>query len=280
MLTRYGTPGYLQTLGAILVSGRFFTESDREGAPNVVIVNETFARTFFPAQLALGKRMSFSGEGTTRRWRTIVGVVKEIRERGYDYAPKPVTYVPVRQEPNAFASQLVVRSRQGSPAALTGAIRKAIQSVDADLPLGPTNTFDEILALDQVSRRQQMFLLLAFAGLALVMACLGIYAILAFTVELRRQEIGVRMALGASSGDVMRMVAGDGMKLAGLGGLCGVAAAMASAGLLRASLYGVDPFDPVTLVAACGILALVALLACSIPAWRAASTAPASALRL
>ena len=136
------------------------------------------------------------------------------------------------------------------------------------------------MALDQVSRRQQMFLLLAFASVSLVMACLGIYAILAYTVELRRHEIGVRMALGANAGDLMRMVTRDGMKLAGSGALGGIAAALASARLLRASLYEVQPFDPLTLAAGCVVLALVALLACWIPSRRAAGTAPAGATDL
>jgi predicted permease len=280
MLTRYGTSSYLQTMGATLLSGRFFAESDREQAPRVVIVNETFARTFYPGEPALGKHMSFSSDGFQREWRTIVGVVRDLRERGYDYAPKPVTYVPVRQSPGAFAAQLVVRSRQGSPEALLNSIRQAIQSVNPDLPLGQTRTFDEILALDQASRTQQMFLLLAFAGLSLLMACVGIYAILSYAVEMRRQEIGVRMALGASNGDVMRMVVIEGIRLAGAGALCGGVAALACVRVLRASLYGVQPFDPVTLLAVCGILALVVLLACWVPARRAAATTPASALRL
>jgi putative ABC transport system permease protein len=280
MLTRYGTAGYLQTIGATLSTGRFFTELDRERAPQVVIVNETFARTFYRGESALGKRMSFSGQGFERQWRTIVGVVKEVRERGYDYAPKPVTYLPVSQSPGAFASILVARSRQDSPETLLNSIRHAIQSVDPDLPLGPARTFDETLELDQASRRQQMFLLLAFGSVSLVMACLGIYTMLAYTVELRRQEIGVRLALGASKGDLMRMVTGNGMKLAGLGVLGGIAAALAGARVLRASLYEVQPFDPLTLVAVCGVLSLVALLACWIPAQRAAAIEPAASLRL
>jgi putative ABC transport system permease protein len=125
-----------------------------------------------------------------------------------------------------------------------------------------------------------MFLLLAFGSVSLVMACLGIYTMLAYTVELRRQEIGVRLALGASKGDLMRMVTGNGMKLAGLGVLGGIAAALACARLLRASLYEVQPFDPLTLVAVGGVLSLVAFCACWIPARRAAAVEPAAALRL
>jgi putative ABC transport system permease protein len=168
----------------------------------------------------------------------------------------------------------------GSPEALLNSIRQAIQSVDANLPLGQTRTFDEIVALDQANRRQQMFLLLAFASVSLVMAYLGIYAILAYTVELRRHEMGVRMALGASKGDLVRMVTSDGMKLAASGSLGGILGDVAGARVLRASLYEVQRFDPLTLAAVCVVLALVAFLACWIPSRRAAGTAPAEALRV
>ena len=278
MLVRVGTPGYLQTLGATPAAGRFFTAADRDGAPEVVVVNESFAKAFYPGGSALRKRMSFSTAGV-RRWRTIVGVAKEINERGYDFPPKPVTYVPLRQMDGYFGGQLVLRSAAPGATRLLSPIRRAIQEVDPDQPLGTSQTFDEILALDQASRRQQMFLLVAFSGLSLTMACLGIYAILAFTVELRRQEIGIRLALGASSGNVMRMVTAEGMKLAGTGAALGLAASLAGGRLLRSSLYSVQPFDPATLCAVVGVLALVALLACWIPSRRAAATSPATALR-
>jgi putative ABC transport system permease protein len=280
MLTRVASPGYLQTLGATLLTGRFFNAGDREAAPDVAIVNETFAKTYFPNQSAIGKRMSLSGEKENeRRWRTIVGVVKEIKERGFDYAPKPVTYVIVRQTPSWYANQVVVRSEREAPLRLIPSIRKAIQAVDPDQPLGRARTFDEILAINQANRRQQMFLLAAFAGLSLVMACLGIYAILAFTVELRRREIGVRLALGAGRNDVIRLVALDGIRLAATGGLLGTLLAAALARVLYSSLYGVRAFDPITWASVCAVLALVALIACVVPARRAAATSPSIALR-
>ena len=287
MLTRIDTTTYLETIGATLVEGRHFTAADREGAPDVAIVNESFGRTFFPNQSVIGKRVSISDATTPedrnkRHWRTIIGVVKEVRERGYDPAPKPVTYMVARQQTTTFGSilgQLVFRSRQGDPTLLLNTIRQAIQEVDPDQPIGQARTFDEVLAIDQASRRQQMFLLALFAGLSLVMACLGIYAILAYSVELRRQEIGVRMALGASWTDVMQLVALDGMRLAALGGVVGIAVVALGGRVLEASLYGVKPFDGVTLTAVCGVLGFVALFACMIPARRAAATSPSIALR-
>ena len=151
MLTRVGTPGYLATLGARLKEGRFLSDADREGTGDVAVVNESFVRTFYPNQSAIGKRMSFSGNSRNeRRWRTIVGVVKEVNERGYDYAPKPVTYVTVRQIDGWFASQLIVRSSQASPLLLLNSIRRAIQDVDPVQPIGLARTFDEILAIESV----------------------------------------------------------------------------------------------------------------------------------
>jgi putative ABC transport system permease protein len=279
MLTRAATPEYLRTIGATLLEGRFFSAADRDGAREVAIVNQTFARVLFPNTSPLGHRLSLSdGKADQKRWRVIVGVVKNVNERGYDYDPKPVTYLPVRQSDYGL-SQLLVRTTQAAPAGLLDALRTAIQQVDSGQPLGQARTFEEVLALDQASRRQQMFLLALFAALSLVMACLGIYAILSYTVELRRQEIGVRMALGARSSDVIRMIAADGMKLAGAGAAAGIALTAAGARLLAASLYGVQPFDPITLAAVCAVLGVVALLACLVPARRAAATAPSTALR-
>jgi putative ABC transport system permease protein len=281
MLIRVATAGYLQTIGATLAEGRYFTDADREGAPDVVVINETFARTFFPNESAIGKRMSFTPEeeGFQRQWRTVVGVVKEVRERGYDPEPKTATYVPSQQMRDWSLENLVVRSATGSPLSLIPSIRQVVLEIDPDQPLGRAQTFEEVLALDQASRRQQMFLLGAFASLSLVMACLGIYAILAFTVELRRQEIGVRMALGADPAGVMRLVVGGGMRLAAVGALIGTGLAAVMARVLQSSLYGVRPFDIPTWAGVCGVLGAVALVACAIPAARAARTDPAAALR-
>jgi ABC-type antimicrobial peptide transport system permease subunit len=158
-------------------------------------------------------------------------------------------------------------------------VRAAILAVDPDQPISIPRTFDEVLALDQANRRQQMFLLVAFAVLSLTMAALGIYAVLAYSVEVRSREIGIRMALGADPPRVMRLIAGDGIKLASVGGILGLILAFAGGRLIQSSLYGVKPFDALTLGIVCGVLAIVALAACWIPARRAAATAPAVALR-
>jgi predicted permease len=278
MLIRVGTPGYLETIGVTLVEGRYFSETDRAGAPDVAIVNESFARTFFPGQSVLGKRMSLTDEGLKRRWRMIVGVIREVKERGYDWTSKPATYVTARQIKGYGAGQLVLRSNV-PPERLSNAVRAAILEVDHDQPISLPRTFDEVLALDQANRRQQMFLLVAFAGLSLTMAALGIYAVLAYSVQIRSREIGIRMALGADGPRVMKLIAGDGIKLAATGGILGLLLALAGGRLIQASLYGVKPFDALTLLSVCGVLAIVALAACWIPARRAAATAPAIALR-
>ena len=284
MLTRIDTAGYLETIGATLVAGRHFTIADREGTPDVAIVNQSFANMFFPGQSVIGRRISLTDATTPenpnrRRWRTIVGVVKEIRERGYNWPPKPVTYIVLRQIADWTAGQLVVRSRLDSPLTLLNPIRRAIQEIDPDQPIGQARTFDEILALDQTSRRQQMALLSLFAGLSLVMACLGIYAVLAYMVESRKHEVGIRMALGAGRTDVVRLVATQGLRLTGLGALLGVTGVAFGGRLLESSLYGVRPFDPATVAAVCGIVGLVALCACVVPARQAASTQPTVALK-
>jgi predicted permease len=279
MLTRAATPTYLQTIGAALVEGRFFSAADRDGGQEVAIVNQTFARVLFPNQSPLGHRISLTdGKSGQKRWRVIVGVVKNVNERGYDYDPKPVTYLTVRQSDYGLG-QLLVRTTHAAPAGLLNSLRTAVQQIDPAQPLGQARTFDEVLALDQASRRQQMFLLALFAALSLVLACLGIYAILSYTVELRRREIGVRMAVGARAGEVIRMIVLDGMKLAGAGAVLGIGLMTAGARLLAASLYGVKPFDPITLAAVCALLGVVALLACWAPARRAAAISPSTALR-
>src|SRR5262249_22965600 len=236
MLTRAATPGYLQTIGPTLLEGLFFSDADRDGGLEVAVVNETFVRVFFPNASPLGHRMSLTdGKADQKRWRVIVGVVKNVNERGYDYDAKPVTYLPVRQSDYGL-SQLIVRTTQAEPIGLLNSLRTAIQQVDSNQPLGRAQAFEEVLALDQTSRRQLIFLLALFAALSLVLACLGIYAILSYTVELRRQEIGVRMALGARSADVVRMIAADGMKLAAVGAAAGIALTVGGTRLLAASL--------------------------------------------
>ncbi len=279
MLTREATSGYFETLGARIQSGRAFTEADRAGAPDVVVVNESFEKTYFANSSAIGKRMAFETQEPTRRWRTIVGVVRNINERGFDHFAKPVTYLPLSQDPGGFASFLIVRAQSGDPMQLVGMIQSTVQAVDPNQPISRPRRFDDILNLDQASRRQQMFLLAAFAGLSLAMACLGLYAILAYTVELRRQEIGVRMALGATPGDVMSLILGEGLRMAGLGAILGLLFALAGGRWIESSLFGVKAFDPLTLGSVIGLMLTVAFVACWLPARRAALTPPSISLR-
>lgn len=268
ILVRNGTTNYLQMLGAKLKEGRFFTEADRAGAMPVAIVNEFFGRKHFKGQSPIGKRICVSPCAPNPVWRTIVGVVVEVRERGYDLNPKQVAYTSSSQMESWTCTMLLVRGR--NVAASIPAIRRAILEVDSDQPIGRVQSFDDLLAIDQASRRQQMFLLGAFSGLSLLLACLGIYAILSYSVELRRNELGVRIAIGATGCDLIRLVVGQGMRLALAGTALGLVGAVLLGRWLETSLYGVKPFDPLSLSIVCGLLLTTALVACLEPALRAA----------
>ncbi|MEO8025178.1 MAG: ABC transporter permease [Bryobacteraceae bacterium] len=276
-LYRISTPGYLETLGVRLLEGRFYTAHDNAQAVPVVVVNETFKKQFFANQSPLGKRIQTD---TTDVWRTVVGVVGEIRERGFVPALKPGVYLPVVQNKEGWAipAELVVRTAT-PPLALAPAVRDAIWSVDRDQPISLIRSMDEIIDTNVADRRQQMAMLGSFAALALVLASLGIYGVLAYAVSQRTREIGVRMALGAHASDVIRMVAASGLKLVLLGLAVGAAAALALSRLMTKILYGVEANDPATYALVAVTLLVVALLACAIPARRAASVDPMVALR-
>jgi putative ABC transport system permease protein len=274
---RTGTPGHLQTLGVALIEGRLPEERDMAAAPPVAVVNETFARMYFGRNSALGHRVQFGGPQAP--WRTIVGVVGDVRERGFDLGMKPGAYVPWVQMNNAWTpEQLVVRS-SGDPAALAGSIRAIVASVDPAQPVAAVRTMDEVVDEAIVGRRQQATLLGAFAGLALLLASVGLYGVLAYSVTSRRREIGVRLALGATRATVVRTVVVRGLALTVAGLAAGaVLAAMAVRGM-QTMLYGVEGGDPATFAAVVGLLAAVALAACAIPAYRAARLDPMAVLR-
>lgn len=268
ILVRNATTNYLPMIGAKLKEGRFFTEADRAGAQPVAIVNEFFSRRHFNGKSPLGKRICLTPGAPNPVWRTIVGVVAEIRERGYDLNPKQVVYTSSSQMETWTCSMMLVRGKN-IPASVP-AIRRAILDIDPDQPIGRVQSFDDLLAIDQASRRQQMFLLAAFSGLSLLLACLGIYALLSYSIELRRNELGVRVAIGATGADLLKLVVGQGMRLALAGTALGLCGALLLGRWLESSLYGVKPFDPLSLTIVCGILLLTALLACLEPALRAA----------
>jgi predicted permease len=231
-------------------------------------------RKFWPDEDPVGKRLRFS---PALPWITIVGVVADIRQAGLDTPPKPEMYLPAAQQPT-FANWLAVRT-YGDPARLAAAVRQTIRSVDPGMPIAAVSTMEEILDRETFQRRLQTTLLAAFAALAVLLASLGIYGVLAYLVSRRTQEIGIRMALGAAPGDVLREVLGQGLRLSAAGIAAGIVAALGVTRVLSKVLYGVTPTDPVTFFSVAMLLLLVALAASYIPARRAMKTDPILTLR-
>jgi putative ABC transport system permease protein len=276
-LYREVTPGYLEMLGANVKEGRLLEESDHEGGLQAVVVNEFLAKRHWPGKSAVGKRIRFGDEKAA--WWTVVGVVHDIRERGLLYEMKPAVYVPVTQvkKPGGF-SMLVVRT-SNDPAGTIKMVEGAVWSVDPQQPVSYVRTMDQLIEADVADRTRPMILLGVFAGLALVLACLGVYGVLAYAVAQRTREIGVRMALGAKPADVTRMILGRGIKLSAIGLLAGGALAASLGALLRTLLFGVTFAAPMIYAGTAVALVLVAMVACVIPAQRAARVDPAVALR-
>jgi predicted permease len=275
-LYREGTPNYLQLLGARLVSGRLPTDADHAGVDRVIVINETFQRLYWPKGDAVGKRIRY---GPQSPWMTIIGVVRDLRERGAELAMKPAMYPSVLQEQRPGANQLVIRAAQGQdPIQLAGAVRETLRAIDPGIPFSQVMTLDDIIDADTAERRYLMQILTVFAGLALALAAIGVYGVLSYAVSQRVREIGVRMALGADAASITRMVAGRGLLLGAIGLAAGSVGAMFLLRLVQSVLYGVTANDPVILGSAAGILTIVAAAASGGPAWRASRVDPLTAL--
>jgi putative ABC transport system permease protein len=277
-LYRVGTSDYLATIKVQLMEGRLLDDRDGGGAPLAVVVNETMALRYWRGETALGHRLRFGSQ--TAPWFSIVGVVKDVRERGYELAMKPGVYLSFAQTPSTWAlpEQLVVRVN-GSPEGVAQPLRRIIAAVDPDQPISAVRTMDEIVDLDVADRHQQMVLLGAFAALALLLASIGLYGVLSFAVTQRSRELGLRIALGASAGSVMRMVVRRGLSLTAIGLAIGLALAWAGTRAMENLLYGVGAADPGTFGAVVGLLGAIALAACYLPARRAARLDPIAVLR-
>jgi predicted permease len=277
-MLRVGDTEYLKTLGVRIAEGRLPDRRDNGASALVIVVNETLARRYWPHETALGHRIALSDR--TPVWRTIVGVVKDVHERGYELEMKPGVYIPYQQIPDTWAQpeNLIVRAK-GDPAALSGAVRRVIARVDPEQPVAAVRTMDEILDRDVEDRTQQMTLLSAFAGLALLLASIGLYGVLSYAVTQRSREIGLRMALGASSRSVQAMVVGRGLALTGAGLVAGLALAAIGTRSMKSMLYGIDALDPATFAGVSALLCLIAVLACWLPARRASRLDPIVVLR-
>ena len=275
------TPGALEAMGAKLLRGRFFTAADNEKAPLVCIVDDAMAQKYWPNQNPIGKHLGISFRalkpGEMPPWTTVVGMIRTIKNYGADLPVLPETVVPYAQDP-ASGGNILIRSA-ADPAELVPALRAAVQSMDPDLPVYGVRRLESVLDENVASRRLSVSLLGGFAGLALLLATVGIYGVTAFAVSMRTQEIGIRMALGADPRSVMRMVLGQGARLAVAGVATGVIAALALTRLMASLLFQVRATDPVTYSDVAILLIVVALAACYIPARRAMRVDPMTALR-
>ncbi|WP_224367046.1 ABC transporter permease [Hyalangium versicolor] len=272
---RAADEGYFATLGIAVKRGRVFTPSDTATAPQVVVVNEAFVQRFFPHEEPLGQSIIIGYDEPVRR--QIVGVVGNTRPYGLERAPEPEFYAPFVQTPWPAAT-IVVRSPLPK-AVLAAAVRQEVWSEDSLLPVPEPTTLEELLALSMAGRRFQMSLLLVFAGAALVLAMLGVYGVIAYGVTQRYQELGVRLALGAQPGDVLRLVMAQGMRLCAMGLGVGLIAAFFIARLMESLLFEVGSSDPWTYGAIAALLAASAALASYLPARRATRVPLTTALR-
>jgi putative ABC transport system permease protein len=272
---------YLKTIGIPLRRGRYIEEPDNAQAAPVVVINETMAREYWPNEDPLGKRLKLGDPDSNIPWVTVVGVVGDVRQMGPDAPIKAEMYFP-HSQPNPqdfYAPRALVIRTSVEPTSLAPAVRSEIQAVDPEQPISNVRTLNEILGEETAARRIGMLLLGAFAGLALLLATLGIYGVLSYFVVQHTPEIGVRLALGAQRRDVLRLILkkGMGLTLAGVG--LGALAALALTRLMVSLLYGVSASDPLTLIGVALLLTSVALVACLIPARRAMKVDPMVALR-
>jgi len=277
---------YLSAMGIPLHRGRFFTENDNEHSPPVIVIDESFAREYFPNEDPIGKRINI---GIINSEPEIIGVVGHVKHWGLDTdgdAKHPIlaqAYMPFMQIPDQFwsgppQSEVVVRTK-GSPASMAPAIRGAIEKLNGENVMYETKPLDQIVADSLAARRFSMILLGVFAALALLLSSIGIYGVISYVVGQRTHEIGIRMALGAQRSHVLRLMLGEGMKMALLGVAIGIAAALGLTQLMTKMLFGVSAADPITFCAVAFILTSVALTACYIPARRAMRVDPMVALR-
>jgi putative ABC transport system permease protein len=271
------TEPYFEAMGIRLLQGRTFTAADRQGAPTVSVVNESFARRFWPNGDAIGKRVKQGWPEDKTPWREIIGIVNDVKTSGVDQPVTIQAYLPLAQE--SARTLAVIARATGDPAHIRNAIETAIHEVDANLPVYDVRTMRQIIEIGVGQQRLLMVLLLAFGGLSLLLAAVGVFGVTAYTVSQRRHELGVRMALGADRGIVLRLLLRQGLTTCLLGVAIGLAASLGAGRLLASLLFEVKPYDPVTLGAVALLLSGVTAAACYIPARRATRVDPVTALR-
>ncbi|HYL05795.1 MAG TPA: FtsX-like permease family protein, partial [Thermoanaerobaculia bacterium] len=278
---QFASRDYFRTMRIPLVAGRFFSAQDGDQGPGVAVINETMARTFWPGKNPIGQRLK--GYGRDAKWLTIIGIAHDVKQQGLDRKTGTELYFLLSQSPatNAYAPSNLYVALRGprDPGRLAAAARGEIRRLDPTLPVAHVLPMEQVVQQSMARPRFVTLLVLLFALVALALAAVGTYGVLAYSVEQRTQEIGVRMALGAEMGGILAMVLRQGLSLAASGLVLGLALAVVLRRVLASLLFGVSPTDPLTLAAVAAVLALVAAAACYLPARRAAAVAPAVALR-
>jgi putative ABC transport system permease protein len=269
------SPEFFSLMRTPLVRGRVFTAQDNTSTAQVAIINESLARRYFEGQDPIGRRIDFNWD--TKGTQEIVGIVRDIKQYGLDLPTDPTIYVPYAQRPNAGMTVLVRSSID--PASLVGAMRRQLLTLDKEQPLAQVRTMQQVVAESTGQRRLMVMISALFGALALLLAALGLYGVMAYTVTQRTREIGVRMALGAQRRDVLKLVISKGMAMALIGIAAGLAGAFALTRLMASLLFDVTPTDATTFTVVPAVLIVVALLACFIPARRATKVDPLVALR-
>jgi putative ABC transport system permease protein len=271
------SPGFFETMQVPLVRGRFLDSRDRDGGARAIVINETFADKYWPNQDPVGKRMVFGSPGERNPWITIVGVVGDMRRRGLHQGARLETFFSTTQ--NTGRNMKLLVSTDGDPLALAAPVRAEIRALDRSAPVTALGTVDAEIGESLAIRRFQTWLLAMFSMLAVLLAAVGVFGLLAQLVARRTAEIGVRMALGATPGQVVTMVVRQGALFAAAGAVVGLTGAFLLARALRSLLFGVAAADPISFAGAAVVMALSVLVACLVPAWRAARVDPTIALR-
>jgi putative ABC transport system permease protein len=283
---RVSRPGYFGTMQIPILNGRDFERQDTADAPAVAIVNDKFARTYWPGGSPLGKRITFDDPRKNPAWITVIGVVKDVKQQSWTAKPESEVYLPFRQvktylentHPWAAYMTLVMRT-SGDPLNLAKAVQNVVWSIDKNLPVSHLQTLEQVIAGSTWQARFNLLLIGLFAALALGLAALGIYGVMAYSVTERTHELGIRMALGAKQSDVLRLVVSQGMALAAIGGAIGIAGAFAVTRVLTGLLYEVKATDPAIFLGVPCVFAVIAFLATYFPARRATKVDPMLALR-